>query len=129
MVKKIRSRCGDGFGCGSSHPDFNCWCSVLPAIPLPLKEEECVCPACLKLAVKSEIDTFVAAYQEGKTENTAVRYARAELIEEIDYYIEKGKWVFTSWYHLKRGTCCGSGCRHCPYGHVNVPKQRLRSRK
>jgi hypothetical protein len=25
--------------------------------------------------------------------------------------------VFTAAYHLKRGSCCGSGCRHCPYGN------------
>jgi hypothetical protein len=30
--------------------------------------------------------------------------------------------VFTEAYHLRRGRCCGSRCRHCPYGHVNVPK-------
>jgi hypothetical protein len=23
--------------------------------------------------------------------------------------------VFTARYHLKRGTCCSNGCRHCPY--------------
>lgn len=34
----------------------------------------------------------------------------------VDYYIEKGLFVFTSAYHLKRGYCCESGCRHCPYG-------------
>jgi len=39
----------------------------------------------------------------------------APLIQGEDYYIEDGKYVFTSVYHLKRGTCCGSGCRHCPY--------------
>jgi len=38
-----------------------------------------------------------------------------------DYYIEDGLLVFTAAYHLKRGYCCGSGCRHCPYGHQNVP--------
>lgn len=32
-----------------------------------------------------------------------------------DYYLENGLVVFTAAYHLKRGTCCGSGCRHCPY--------------
>ncbi|MFD2200303.1 DUF5522 domain-containing protein [Shivajiella indica] len=33
-----------------------------------------------------------------------------------DYYMnEKGLMVFTAQYHLKRGFCCGSGCRHCPY--------------
>jgi hypothetical protein len=36
-------------------------------------------------------------------------------LEEGDYYEEKGLFVFTAQYHLKRGYCCGSGCRHCPY--------------
>jgi hypothetical protein len=33
-----------------------------------------------------------------------------------DYYFENGLMVFTAAYHLKRGYCCKSGCRHCPYG-------------
>jgi hypothetical protein len=32
-----------------------------------------------------------------------------------DYYFEGPLMVFTAAYHLKRGSCCGSGCRHCPY--------------
>ncbi|HTV08615.1 MAG TPA: DUF5522 domain-containing protein [Candidatus Aquilonibacter sp.] len=32
-----------------------------------------------------------------------------------DFYIEDGLVVFTAAYHRKRGYCCGSGCRHCPY--------------
>jgi len=32
-----------------------------------------------------------------------------------DLYIENGLVVYTAAYHLKRGSCCGSGCRHCPY--------------
>ncbi|MBP6738459.1 MAG: hypothetical protein KA146_00640 [Leptospiraceae bacterium] len=31
------------------------------------------------------------------------------------YYIENGFYVFTEKFHLKRGYCCGNGCRHCPY--------------
>ncbi|WP_457617814.1 DUF5522 domain-containing protein [Lutibacter sp.] len=38
--------------------------------------------------------------------------------EEGDYYInEQGYRVFTEKYHLKRGYCCKSGCKHCPYGY------------
>jgi hypothetical protein len=40
---------------------------------------------------------------------------KRELIENIDYYIENGKWVFTEKYHLDRGTCCGNRCKHCPF--------------
>lgn len=32
-----------------------------------------------------------------------------------DYYFENGLMVFTENYHLKRGYCCQSGCRHCPF--------------
>ena len=31
------------------------------------------------------------------------------------YFDELGRMVFTAQYHLKRGLCCESGCRHCPY--------------
>jgi hypothetical protein len=41
-----------------------------------------------------------------------------ELIEGEDYYLENGNWVFTAKFLLKRGYCCRSGCRHCPYGFV-----------
>jgi len=32
-----------------------------------------------------------------------------------DYYYDGPYLVFTTQYHLKRGSCCNSGCRHCPY--------------
>lgn len=41
----------------------------------------------------------------------------ASSLEPHDYYIdsETGYMVFTELYHLKRGYCCGSKCRHCPF--------------
>lgn len=34
-----------------------------------------------------------------------------------DGYIDpvSGRWVFSATYLWRRGTCCDSGCRHCPY--------------
>ncbi len=32
-----------------------------------------------------------------------------------DFYMEGPYLVFTAAYHLRRGYCCNSGCRHCPY--------------
>jgi len=32
-----------------------------------------------------------------------------------DFYYEGPYLVFTAVYHLKRGYCCNSDCRHCPY--------------
>lgn len=39
-----------------------------------------------------------------------------------DTYIDpaSGYSVFSQVY-LKRKPCCGNACRHCPYGHINVP--------
>lgn len=41
------------------------------------------------------------------------------LVEGTDYYMENGFMVFTAVYLQKRGFCCRSGCRHCPYGFVH----------
>ncbi len=58
-----------------------------------------------------------------KEEVEKVKQQRATAIQPLtqeDFYTENGRYVFTEAYHLKRGICCGSGCRHCPYEHVNV---------
>ena len=40
----------------------------------------------------------------------------SELVLEEDFYrTPEGYRVFTEKYHLKRGYCCSSNCRHCPY--------------
>jgi hypothetical protein len=33
----------------------------------------------------------------------------------VDYSIEDGKIVLTESFLLKRGYCCNTRCRHCPY--------------
>lgn len=43
-----------------------------------------------------------------------------------DFYFEDGKIVMTESYHLKRGNCCGNGCKNCIYepkyvrGNTNI---------
>jgi len=40
-----------------------------------------------------------------------------------DYYMsKKGYIVFTEQFLLRRGYCCESGCRHCPYGFAKPKK-------
>ena len=39
-------------------------------------------------------------------------------LDPEDYYKSpEGYIVFTEKYHLKRGYCCKSGCKHCPFGY------------
>jgi hypothetical protein len=46
-----------------------------------------------------------------------VGFSKRSNLTEEDYYIsEEGYIIFTEAYHLKRGYCCKSGCKHCPYG-------------
>ncbi|MBS1742325.1 MAG: hypothetical protein JST81_04760 [Bacteroidetes bacterium] len=55
------------------------------------------------------------------------------LEEGEDFYFDaQGRFVFTEKYHLKKGFCCGNGCKHCPYNHEAVPEPKrteLRLRK
>ena len=44
--------------------------------------------------------------------------------EQPDWYFENGLLVYTAAYHLERGSCCGSGCRHCPYEPPHVEGNR-----
>jgi len=37
-----------------------------------------------------------------------------------------GFTVFTQLAGIHRGSCCGSGCRHCAFSHENVPPERRR---
>ncbi|MHB1712611.1 MAG: DUF5522 domain-containing protein [Acidimicrobiales bacterium] len=47
----------------------------------------------------------------------------AALAAGHDGYLDPatGLYVLTDRYLRKRGACCASGCRHCPYGAVSSP--------
>lgn len=46
--------------------------------------------------------------------NKKVQREKVKLLPS-DFYIENGLRVMTEDYHIRRGHCCGSGCRHCPF--------------
>jgi hypothetical protein len=50
--------------------------------------------------------------EEAHTSETAMTPAP---LEPEDFYYENGLMVFSAAYHLKRGYCCNSSCRHCPF--------------
>ena len=55
---------------------------------------------------------------------------REAVKRELDSYVDPATSydVFTA-HHLKARDCCGSSCRHCPYGHKNVPgKKKIRQK-
>ncbi len=44
-------------------------------------------------------------------------FSHQERFQPGDYYYnEDGYIVMTEQYLLRRGYCCKSGCKHCPYG-------------
>jgi hypothetical protein len=45
-------------------------------------------------------------------------FSKKNNLNKEDYYLsDEGYIIFTEAYHLKRGYCCKSGCKHCPYGY------------
>jgi hypothetical protein len=83
---------------------------------------DCVCPACLTQktneVIAKQIDTALVHHYAPPA---ATAFANQPLIEGLDYEVDnEGRWVFTRWFLLRRGKCCGIGCTNCPYGHINV---------
>lgn len=48
------------------------------------------------------------------------RNATFAVMENDEFYLEEGRMVFTAKYHLARGYCCDSNCRHCPYDKPKI---------
>ncbi len=82
-----------------------CWCAkvkipdeLIAQVPADLRNKACICRTCVMKFHRSK----------------AVGIAAPKILPG-DFYFDGGMMVFTAAYHLRRGYCCGSGCRHCPY--------------
>ena len=82
-----------------------CWCEkttvpdeLLARVPEELRNKACICRACV-----------------AKFHRESVPARPRPLLPGDCYFDASGLVVFTEAYHLRRGYCCGSGCRHCPY--------------
>lgn len=117
-------QCNRQFECGRQDAGSGCWCRSYPCI-LPFENTmQCLCPQCLSTRIAKVIESRLASGGLDELLQLAGPYqSEGRLIENIDYTIESGQYVFSSWYHLKRGHCCANGCRHCPFEHVaeNLP--------
>jgi hypothetical protein len=85
-----------------------CWCfqvkipdELIAQVPADLRNKACICRNC------------VMKFHRAKANNVA-----SPKILPSDFYFDGGLMVFTAAYHLRRGYCCGSSCRHCPYAAV-----------
>jgi hypothetical protein len=64
--------------------------------------------------------------------NYTVLKKKKEFIQNQHYYLEGERVVFTEKFHIERGQCCGSGCRHCPYdpkykkGTINLKDKKTK---
>lgn len=63
--------------------------------------------------------------QQPETTPDRLTSSRApRLVEGEDFYYEGQLMVLTAHFLTKRGYCCETGCRHCPYGFKRTPKNR-----
>jgi hypothetical protein len=88
-----------------------CWCervdipeALLARVPLAARNQSCICRTCVM--------AFHRSNNSGAPEPK---------ILPGDFYFDNGLMVFTAIYHRRRGYCCDSGCRHCPYETVSRP--------
>ncbi len=115
-MKQECSDCGVGFNCSSDQENKTCWCIAFPAIMPAEFEQNCRCPSCLAKAMADKIELAIQTQTLDEMLALARQYrGQTGLLEHVDYTIEAPDYVFSKWYHLKRGSCCGNGCRNCPY--------------
>jgi hypothetical protein len=127
-MNKTCDRCQTSFDC-SGCTTGACWCMDYPAIfscsttDAANGAKDCVCPQCLTAMTQAHIAQTIDQHIIHTTAPAeALACQGLPLIERLDYTIENGLWIFSRWFFLKRGECCGNACRNCPYGHVNVRK-------
>ena len=114
-TEKICPGCHTVFICGAAQADEKCWCERLPHVALIADERtDCFCSQCLSEAI-AKLNP-----ESGPAEIVNQEATLPLLREGEDYYVDGGAMVFTAAYHLRRGYCCNSGCRHCPYGQQPV---------
>ena len=121
--EKICPDCQEPFVCEVGN-EQGCWCMQLPPV-LPVgKGNKCLCPDCLSSQIKTALRANpgrVITFLRKNAEKT--RPEEGPFRQGLDYYInEDGFWVFTTFYHLKKGYCCQNGCKHCPYGFKKIQK-------
>jgi hypothetical protein len=89
-----------------------CWCTrveipeaLLAKLPPDSRNKACLCRDCVM--------------EFHRSKNAGVAQPK---ILPGDFYFDSGWMVFTAEYHLRRGYCCGNGCRHCPYPGKNADR-------
>ena len=77
--------------------------------------QDCLCPACLSEAISNltpPVEEHSGLIEQFREKD------QPSFLEGEDYYFEGGLIVFTEGFLSRRGFCCQSGCRHCPYGFM-----------
>lgn len=82
-----------------------CWCTkakipeeLLARVPDEARNKACICREC------------VSAFHREQAISGPPKLLAGDF-----YFDPGGLMVFTAAHHWRRGYCCGSGCRHCPY--------------
>lgn len=107
---KICQRCQTSFDCRMDDIE-NCQCNSIDICEagnyfLKKTKYDCLCKNCL-----ADINRMAEF-----AKNQAFPSHSGNLQEGLHFYMENGFLVFTEFYHVLRGNCCGNKCRHCAYG-------------
>jgi hypothetical protein len=110
--------CGEDNACRVAKGELYkgpCWCQeiivpnhILSRLAAKRIEHSCLCRPCLETIARLACEMDDADAVLAETHRIASM--------NPDHYLDaSGNTVFTARYHLQRGACCASGCRHCPY--------------
>jgi hypothetical protein len=109
-MKKSCPRCKSVFDC-EAKTEKHCFCADVELSAdtvafLKKTHYDCLCANCLE-----QLDNLVMEASQKPFD------PKIKNLETGKYYYEEGgRIVLTELYHIAKGNCCMSGCRHCAYG-------------
>ena len=117
MPVKFCAECGNNAGSFTLEKD---WLNLVHAFGF--NKNRNVCAPCFKRAIINRVNNWPGAIPGEKKQAIGALKGKGATEGEDFYFNERGQYVITAWSHLRRGSCCGNNCLHCPYDHENVPR-------
>ena len=87
-----------------------------PSLALRFNSDANPVPEAFREPLPEYLDIYIW-YPDDKSDLTTIATCGMSSVafKDVDYRVVNDLYVFSKWYHIKRGECCGNDCQNCPY--------------
>jgi len=118
-MSKLNQSCPNCGGKNNCHSNSSCWCHSFPLLEVVERAKSCLCEVCLERLMAEKFNQKeIELSAEDRLKVMAMgepSYLRKNLDYQVNFLDGRELYEFTSWYLLRRGSCCYNDCKNCPY--------------